>query len=371
MNSFNIAFSVGSAALTWNAIMLALGILVAVVVSEIIVKKSGSYKDLALDACIIGIPAGLIGGRLFSAISGKIAFSAFFDLTQNGLNLPGALLFVGVGIVVWLRIKKIPIDDALDILMPGAFFGLAVGRWSDFFLCDGLGAEVGANVPKFFPLATFTPQYFSDHVTVAYAIFFLDFLVCLALGVAALLMKDRKNGRVYRLSIILYLFAEFILEWLRVEWPEVGVTREIMFGEVRFNQIIWIAMLLFFAGLSLYRAKHPVTANAVDADPKLDEEEPAETEQPDENEPDEAAEQPEEKPAETEQSDENEPDEAAEQPQDEPAEAEQPDEDETVEAAEQPSDAADEAEQPVEAAGTPEEAALPDNASSGGEGDAE
>ena len=265
MNSFNIAFSVGSAALTWNSIMLALGILTAVVVSGIIVKKHGAYKDLALDACILGIPAGLIGGRLFSAISGKIAFSAFFDLTQNGLNLPGALLFVGVGIVIYLRIKKLSVDEAFDLLTPGAFFGLAVGRWSDFFLCDGLGAEVGENVPKFFPIATFTPQYFTDHKTVAYAVFFLDFLVCLALGITALLMKNRKNGRAYRLPIILYLFAEFVLEWLRVEWPEVGVTRQIIFGEVRFNQIVWMAMLLFFTGLSLYRAKHPVAAGKTEA----------------------------------------------------------------------------------------------------------
>ena len=301
MNPLNIAFSIGSAALTWNAIMLALGIIVAVVVSEILVKKRGAYKDLALDACIVGIPAGLIGGRLFSALSGKIAFSAFFDLTQNGLNLPGALLFVGVGIVVWLRIKKIPIEEALDLLMPGAFFGLAVGRWSDFFLCDGLGAEVGANVPKFFPLATFTPQYFTDHATVAYAVFFLDFLICVALGITALLMKNNKTGRTFRLTVILYLFAEFILEWLRVEWPEVGVTREIVFGEVRFNQIVWMALLLFFAGLSLYRAKHPVPAKACEPEPGPDEEIPDEAEaQPEETPADEPAdtetEQPEEAP---------------------------------------------------------------------------
>ena len=285
MNSFNTAFTVGNAALTWNAIMLALGILVAVVVSGILVKKRGAYKDLALDACIIGIPTGLVGGRLFSALSGKIAFSGFFDLTQNGLNLPGALLFVGVGIAVYLRIKKISLDEAFDLLTPGAFFGLAVGRWSDFFLCDGLGAEVGANVPKFFPLATFTPQYFTDHKTVAYAVFFLDFLVCLALGIVALLMKNRKNGRAYRLPIILYLFAEFILEWLRVEWPEAGVTREIVFGEVRFNQIVLMALLLFFTGLSLYRAKHPVSEKVPEPEPKP------------EDVPDETAEQPEETPA--------------------------------------------------------------------------
>lgn len=90
MEAFNTAFSIGGGSLTWNGIVLAVSILVAVVVSGILVKKHGAYKDLALDACIIGIPAGLIGARLFAAISSKVAFASFFDLTKAGLNLPGA-----------------------------------------------------------------------------------------------------------------------------------------------------------------------------------------------------------------------------------------------------------------------------------------
>ncbi len=136
MESFNTAFKIGNAALTWNAIMLALGILVAVIVSEIIVKKRKLYKDLALDACIVAIPLGLLGGRLFAAISGKIPFSAFVDLSRSGLNLPGALLFVGIGVAVYARIRKLSLAEVFDTLAPGAFFGLAVGRWSDFFICD-------------------------------------------------------------------------------------------------------------------------------------------------------------------------------------------------------------------------------------------
>ena len=268
MDSFNTAFAVGSVGLTWNAIMLALGILVAVSVSAILVKKRGLYRDLALDACIIGIPAGILGGRLFSALSGKIAFSAFFDLTQNGLNLPGALLFVGVGIAIYARIRKLSLSEVFDTLAPGAFFGLAVGRWSDFFLCDGLGPVVETQALKFFPIATFTPQYFTDH-TVAYAVFFADFLVCLALGITALLLYKRPQGTASRVTILLYLFAEFILEWLRN-----GSTRQIVFGQVRFNQLIWMALLLFFVGLSLCRAKHAAPEQPSEAP------EPPEPEQP-------------------------------------------------------------------------------------------
>jgi phosphatidylglycerol:prolipoprotein diacylglycerol transferase len=257
MQSFNTAFSLGNVALSWNAIMLALGILTAVVVSGILVKKRKAYQDLALDACIVGIPSGLLGARLFSAISGKIPFSHFFLIGENGLNLPGALVFAGIAIAVYVRIKKLRVAETFDLLLPGAFFGLAVGRWSDFFLCEGLGPVVQNDAQKFFPLATFTPNY-AQSGEVAYAVFFLDFLICIGLGILALfLSKKLETGRTTRLCVILYLFAAFLLEWLRE-----GSARQLVFGGVRFNQIVWIVLLGFFIGLSLYRTKKPKQAGA-------------------------------------------------------------------------------------------------------------
>ena len=292
MDSFNTAVNCGSFLLPWNAVMLALGILVAVVVSELIIKKRGMYKDLALDACIIGIPCGIVGGRLFAALSGKIAFASIFDLTKTGMNLPGALLFAAVGILIYTRIKKMDRGEVLDALLPGAFFGLAVGRWSDFFLCDGLGPVVGEGVPKFFPLATFTSAYFADHKTVAYAVFFLDFLVCLALGIAALglLKKKLQPGRSARVLIVLYVVAEFVLEWLRD-----GEARQIVFGEIRFNQLVLLGILFVLIGFALFANRSP----------KADEPEetPAEEpENPEEPENQEEPEKPEEQSEETEQS---------------------------------------------------------------------
>ncbi len=273
---FNTAVSIGSAALTWNAVMLALGILTAVVVSEILVKRRKAYKDLALDACIVGILAGLIGARLFAALSGKISFAQFFSLTNTGMNLPGALLFTGAAITVYARLKKLDLAEVFEILLPGAFFGLAVGRWSDFFLCDGLGPLAGANVPKFFPLVTFSKAYFSDGQSVGYAVFFLDFLICAGLGAAALLLpKKLKKGQTARITVIVYLFAEFILEWLRD-----GSTRQIVFGDVRFNQIVLIALLLFFVALSLYRTRQTAVSDKTETEPERKTLEPEQTEAP-------------------------------------------------------------------------------------------
>ena len=279
MDSFNTALNCGTFLLPWNAIMLALGILVSVVVTEILVKKRGMYKDLALDACIVGIPCGIIGGRLFAALSGKIAFASIFDLTASGMNLPGALLFATIGILIYLSIKKLNIGEALDVMMPGALFGLAVGRWSDFFLCDGLGKIAGEGVPKFFPLVTFTSAYFADHETVAYAVFFLDVLMCLVLGIVSLILLKKKMsaGRAAGITSIIYLFAEFIMEWLRD-----GESRQIVFGEIRFNQLVLIGMLLAAVAAAVLSKKQKQTAEAAGEQPTVTEEteQPIEPEEP-------------------------------------------------------------------------------------------
>ena len=251
MESFNTALQCGSFLIPWNAVMLALGILTAIVVSEILVKKRGLDRDLALDCCIVSIPCGVVGARVFSALSGKIAWEELFSFTRIGMNLPGALLLSSIGVLLYCRVKKYRAGTVFDALLPAAFFGLAVGRWSDFFLCDGLGPVAG-DVPKFFPLVTYTSLYFADHSTVAYAVFFADFLVCLALGVAALLIEKRSSvqGRAARITAALYLILEFVLEWLRD-----GSTRQIVFGSVRFNQIVLFMMLVLFVLVLIFRAK--------------------------------------------------------------------------------------------------------------------
>lgn len=275
MESFNTAFTIGGVPLAWSAILVALAVFTAFIVSAVLVRKRGAYKDLALDVCIVSIPCGLLGARLFSVLSSKIALSSFFSLSTPGLNLPGALVFITIGLLIYLRVRRLPVDESFDVLLPGAFFGLAIGRWADFFLCEGLGPVAGEGVPKFFPLVTFTAQYFEDGVSVAYAVFFLDFLVCLALGIAALLLSRKwKPGKTALFTMTAYVFLAFILEWLRD-----GSTRSVVFGGIRFNQIVLFVMLLALIGVTLYtdfrKPGEPADVPDEPASPETDEAENA------------------------------------------------------------------------------------------------
>lgn len=284
----------GDYALPWNMIFLVLGILVAVVVTELLVRKRKLYKDLALDLCIVGVPCGIVGARLFSAISGKIAFSDLFMIKSvPGLNLFGALLFAFIGILVYSRIKKFKLWAVLDIATPGIFFGLAVGRWSDFFLCDGVGATVKTAWLKFFPVATFTKEYFTGNGTnVAFSVFFLEFLVCVGIGLLALLVLLKKplpRGTTFRFSAILYLFLGFFVEWMRTG------DRQVVFGGIHFNQLVYLIALLALIATYFFGNQAKTLSLALHGTPPEEDDdglaavEPPADEEPDEDEEDDDA----------------------------------------------------------------------------------
>ena len=135
---------------------------------------------------------------------------------------------------------------------PGALFAIAIGRWQDFFLCDGIGYPVQKTALKFFPLATFTRQYFTDGVSVAYAVFFWEFLICVGLGLFALLFllrRELQHGDAAALSMLLYGVCAFFLECARDP-----AYRQIVFSDVTFNELM-AALLVLGVFLWLLLAK--------------------------------------------------------------------------------------------------------------------
>ena len=250
MDAFRTAIDFGGYALPWNAIVLVVAVAAAVIVSSQLVKRRGMYRDLALDVCILCIPLGLLGGRLFAALSGRIAWGDFFAFGQLGVNLFGALLFCTAGTWVYCRIRKFSFGEVADVLTPGMLLLFALGRWQDFFLCDGLGYTEENPALKWFPLATFTEAYFTDGQTVAYAVFFYEFIVCLLLFVLAwrvFLRRNLRPGDTFALSLLLYGAAAYGLEYLRDP-----AYRQIVFSDVTFNGLCSALLMLGAFGYLLF-----------------------------------------------------------------------------------------------------------------------
>ena len=217
--NFSIAFTVGGFTIYWYAILLALGIAAAVCITDR--RARGRLpKDIALDLCILGVPFGVLGARLFACLSGVVAWGDFFDLSRAGLSFFGGVIFAGLAMLVYLKLKKADVGEMLDAAAPGIFAGIAIAVWGDFFNRAHYGPLVQRSALKWFPLATF-----GDDLKVHYAAFFYEFLLCVVLIVlyyALLRRRMERKGNRFLLMVLLYCLGRFCIDGIRQGLPVVG-----------------------------------------------------------------------------------------------------------------------------------------------------
>ena len=263
--NFEIAFTIGKYTIYWYAILLALGIAAAMLITDRRTKGRALPKDIALDLCILGVPFGILGARVFACLAGAVAWGDFFDLTRSGLSFFGGIIFAALAMLVYLKLRKAGVGEVLDAAAPGAFVGIGIAVWGDFFNRTHYGPLVESSALKWFPLATF-----GEDLEIHYAAFFYEFLLCVVLVVLyyALLRKRMKGqGDRFLVMVLLYCLGRFGIDSIRQ-----GL---IMVGPLAFDQIWEMVLAVLCLGLLLLkRPAEPVEAvaaaplsNAEDTDP--------------------------------------------------------------------------------------------------------
>ena len=230
--NFDIAFSIGRFHIYWYAILLALGIAAALMITDRRAKGREVPKDIALDLCILGLPFGILGARLFACLSGSVPFSRFLDLTKPGLSFFGGIVMAAAAILVYLKQKKVPLGEMLDILSPGVFAGIGISVWGDFFNRIHYGPLVERASHKWFPLATF-----GSDLKIHYAAFFYEFLLCVALILlyyTTLRKKVTRKQDRFLWMALLYCIIRFGIDGIRQDL--------VMVGTVAFDQICEIVL---------------------------------------------------------------------------------------------------------------------------------
>ena len=263
--NFEIAFTIGKYNIYWYAILLALGIAAAMLITDRRTKGRQLPKDIALDLCILGVPFGILGARLFACISGMVAWVDFFDLTRSGLSFFGGVILAGLAMLVYLKLRKADVGELLDAAAPGIFVGIGIAVWGDFFNRTHYGPLVERSALKWFPLATF-----GDDLKIHYAAFFYEFLLCVLLIVVyyAFLRRKiaRKGDRLLWMTLI-YCLIRFGIDSIRQ-----GL---VMVGPLAFDQICELALAFLCLCLLLLKRtkKEPLTAEKEEV-PSTEEETP-------------------------------------------------------------------------------------------------
>lgn len=151
--------SSSSPVIRFYGIIIVLGAILCLVVSDIRAHKDGYDYHFFDTVFMIAFPSGIVGARVWYVIAsyqqefaGK-GFLNMLDIRSGGLAIQGGAIFGVIAgcLVVIFRRKGTPLLKATDFAVPTILIGQAVGRWGNFFNQEVFGHNVLASNWDFLP----------------------------------------------------------------------------------------------------------------------------------------------------------------------------------------------------------------------------
>lgn len=232
-----IAFTIFGIDIRWYGILIACGMLLAVLISCKRAPKHGITDEDVLDIAIWMLPVGVIGARVYYIIFNLdyyTSLSSMLDIRSGGLAIHGGLIFGAITVLIICRRKKIDPFNILDLFIPTVALAQSIGRWGNFFNGEAHGG------PTDLPWGILV-----DGVRV-HPTFLYESIWCLLLFFALSWFNKNKrtaNGQTFALYCIFYSLERFCVEALR--------TDSLMIGPFKQAQVISICAIIM--GIILYR----------------------------------------------------------------------------------------------------------------------
>lgn len=133
----------GFAQIRWYGLVIAVGLLLAVLYGLRRSKQFGLKQDDILDGVLWIVPVAIICARLYYCIFSWDTYASdpisILHIWKGGLAIYGGVIGAAVGIIVFCRIKKISTWAVLDLVALGFLIGQSVGRWGNFFNREAFG----------------------------------------------------------------------------------------------------------------------------------------------------------------------------------------------------------------------------------------
>jgi len=242
------SFSIGPLTMHYYGLIIALGLVLAVLYGWKRSRQFGIKQDDILDGVLIVVPIALICARLYYCFfrwnDGGYAENpiSILYVWEGGLAIYGGVLGAVAAIAVFCLVKKINLPALLDLVFLGFLIGQSIGRWGNFFNREAFGEETDSFL-RMGLLNSSTGQVEYHHPT------FLYESVWNAIGFVLLhfLSKKRKyDGQIALGYCAWYGLGRAIIEGLRTDSLYIGNTN------LRVSQllaalscVVAVAVLLF------------------------------------------------------------------------------------------------------------------------------
>ena len=245
------AFELFGLTIHWYGLIIALGIVLGVMLALAREKRLGLPRETSLDLALIGVPAAIIGARLYFVIFSWDLYasnplSALY-IWEGGMAIYGGIIGAVIAGFIYSRVRKISFLRIADLAAPCLALGQAVGRWGNFINQEAYGRAVENAALQFFPIAVFIDRNQQWH----YATFFYESAWCALIVIALLVLENRhlfrRAGDAFFSYIFLYGLERAFVEGLR--------TDSLYIGSVRVSQALSLVIMLVACVILCLRAR--------------------------------------------------------------------------------------------------------------------
>lgn len=236
----SVAFSVGTYHIYWYGIIIASGLLLAVLYAWRSTPRYNVDFNKLVNCILVGIVTGIVGARLY------FCFFRWDDYSQNpieilyinngGLAIYGGIIGALAGGLTVAKIQKMKLLPILDIAMMGFLLGQGIGRWGNFMNQEAFGTQ--SNLPwRMVSEGT-------DMVGV-HPCFLYESLWCL-LGFVLLHFygkyRQRYSGQIFFSYLVWYGFERMFVEGLRTD--SLYLPFQIFGMDIRVSQVLSFAIFV-------------------------------------------------------------------------------------------------------------------------------
>ena len=138
------SFSLGPLTIHLYGLVIAVGLMLAVLYCCRRCKEFGLKEDDILDGVLWITPFAIVCARIYYVVFSWQDYAAnpisVLYIWEGGIAIYGGVLGAVLGIAVFCRIKKLKMATVLDLVLLGFLIGQSIGRWGNYFNREAFGA---------------------------------------------------------------------------------------------------------------------------------------------------------------------------------------------------------------------------------------
>lgn len=285
-----VAFSVFGISIAWYALIITIGLVLAIIYTMYRAKAAGiGYEDI-IDFAIFVVPFGILGARIYYVLCELDRYNSFwevFDIRSGGLAIYGGIIAGAVTVFIVCKFKKIYFPALGDCIVPGLILAQAIGRWGNFVNVEAFGSVTdvawrmcGESIARYLAPQITAAEYqgiLDGALGVHPTFFYESFWNIIGFIAINFFYKHKKyDGQIILLVFGWYGLGRAWIEGLRTDSLYIPGTA------IRVSQLLAILIFVACVGLLIYFAikppkralyfREPVTANGADAKPTVSQE---------------------------------------------------------------------------------------------------